>query len=275
MRNPRSASGGVLRTAGGSNLDGEYVITNVTPGRYELQAYYYPDNLFALTMVSVDGRDVSASLTLVHGVTLSGRIVFDGTSRAPALSDVLLILRRQLWTIGRGFYRIDADGQFTFTGVPAGAYRLGLNGRPPAGWILRSVTVNGADVADTHFEVGERDNIEGIVVTLTDRPAEISGVLQNADGGPAPDYALVVFSADPRHHVPGTRRTQQVRPDVNGRFVVRDLPAGDYFISTVTDIEVGQWNDPAFLAELAAASPIRIALAEGDRKVQDIRIVAR
>jgi hypothetical protein len=84
-----------------------------------------------------------------------------------------------------------------------------------------------------------------------------------------------VFSADPRHHVPGTRRTQQVRPDVNGRFVARDLPAGDYFISTVTDIEVGQWNDPAFLAELAAASPIRISLAEGDRKVQDIRIVAR
>ena len=76
---------------------------------------------------------------------------------------------------------MDADGRFTITGVPAGMYTFRINGRPPAGWILRSVMVNGADAADTFFEVGERDNIEGIVVTLTDRPAEISGVLQNAD----------------------------------------------------------------------------------------------
>ena len=86
---------------------------------------------------------------------------------------------------------------------------------------------------------------------------------------------LVVFSADRRFWVPRTRRTQQVRPDVNGLFVARDLPAGDYLISAVTDLEDGQWNDPAFLATLAANSPIKITLAEGDKKVQDIRVGGR
>jgi hypothetical protein len=43
----------------------------------------------------------------------------------------------------------------------------------------------------------------------------------------------------------------------------------------VTDLEDGRWNDPAFLAALAASSPIEITVAEGDRKVQDIRIGGR
>ena len=57
--------------------------------------------------------------------------------------------------------------------------------------------------------------------------------------------------------------------------MARDLPAGDYLIAALTDIEDGQWNDRAFLAELAAAAPIKVAVVEGDRKVQDIRVVKK
>jgi hypothetical protein len=63
-----------------------------------------------------------------------------------------------------------------------------------------------------------------------------------------------------------------VRPDADGRFIVRDLPAGDYLISALTDVEEGQWNDQAFLAELASHAPITITLGEGEKKVQDIRV---
>ena len=99
--------------------------------------------------------------------------------------------------------------------------------------------------------------------------------MQNADGSPATDYVLVVFSGDPRYRLAPSRRTHHVRPDINGRFIVRNLPAGEYLLAAVTDIEPGQWNDRAFLNELAAASPIKITLAEGDKKVQDIRIAGR
>jgi hypothetical protein len=132
--------------------------------------------------------------------------------------------------------------------------------------------LNGADVSDVTFEIKSGENIDGIVITLTDRPTEISGVLQTAEGAPAPDYVLVVFSADPRFRVARSRRTQHVRPDINGRFIIRDLPAGDYLISAVTDLEDGQWNDPVFLKELAASAPIKLSVAEGEKKVQDIRI---
>jgi hypothetical protein len=132
--------------------------------------------------------------------------------------------------------------------------------------------VNGRDASDIPFEIASNENIEGAVITLTDRGAEVSGRFVDAAGKPAPGYVLVVFSADRRFWAPRSLRTQVVRPDVNGTYVARDLPAGDYLISVVTDLEDGQWNDPAFLATLAAASPVRMTLAEGDKKVQDIRI---
>lgn len=269
---PTSTSGGVFRTLR-SGLDGEFAIGGIPPGRYLVQASAYPSGDSGQLEVVVDGRDVPASLTLVPGVSISGRIVFDGTTPPPPFNTVLTLLWRRPQPLFGG-YGVDhlPGGRLVLSRVPAGMYTLRINGRPPAGWILRSVMLNGVDVSDIPFEVRPHEDLDGFVITLTDRPAEISGTLQTGEGEPAPGYVLVVFSADPQYWVAGTRRTQQVRPDATGRFVARDLPAGDYLIAAVTDLEDGQWHDRVFLAELAASGPIRITLAEGDRKVQDIRI---
>jgi hypothetical protein len=63
-----------------------------------------------------------------------------------------------------------------------------------------------------------------------------------------------------------------VRPGVDGTFIVRDLPPGEYFMSALTDVEDDQWNNPAFLADLASHQPIKITLGEGENKVQDVRV---
>jgi hypothetical protein len=272
---PESASSRVLRSAR-SGYDGEFLIAGVPPGRYQVWGSVYPGQLSGLTEVVVAGRDVDASFMLGSGGTVSGRIVFDGTTKPPAISAVPLFLAQMPRNSFGGYASdIKPDGAFVFSKVPAGTYRLRINGRPPAGWALRSVMLGNTDVSDVLFEVKERAHVEGVVITLTDRTAEISGTLQTASGEAAPGYVLVVFSADPRYRVAGSRRTQQVRPDLQGRFVAQNLPAGDYLIAAVTDLEDGQWNDPAFLAELAASGPIKLTLAEGDRKVQDIRIAGQ
>lgn len=274
VMDPSYGPGRVARSTR-SNEDGEFVIAGIPPGRYQMEAAGYPDRFYATAAVSLEGRDITVALTAAVGPTLSGRIVFDGTLRAPAPSPLLVFLQRYPFSTGGPAYEVLPDGTFKLTGVPPGRYRLGINGRPPEGWILRATTVNGVDASDIAFEVRTGENIDNVVVTLTDRPAEISGVLLTAAGQPAPEYGLIVFSADPQYHVARSRRTQFVRPDISGRFIVRNMPAGNYLISAVTDVENGQWNDPAFLAALAASSPIRISVAEGDKKVQDIRIGAR
>lgn len=269
---PGSSSARVFKVTR-SNFDGEYVIAGVPPGRFEVRADGYPERLSGSTDVVVTGRDVAASFMMAPGVTVSGRLVFDGTTKPPAPSAVpLIIWRSPVPSLGGYGFEIKPDGNFVMSHIQPGTYRIRINGRPPAGWALRSVMLNGVDVSDVPFEVKSQEPIEGVVVTLTDRTAEIAGTLQTASGDPAPGFTLLVFSADPRFWVAGTRRTQHVRPDVQGRYVARDLPAGDYLIGAVTDLEDGQWNDRAFLAELAASNPLKITVAEGDRKVQDIRI---
>jgi hypothetical protein len=63
-----------------------------------------------------------------------------------------------------------------------------------------------------------------------------------------------------------------VRPGTDGTFTTTDLPAGEYYMAALTDVERDDLADPAFLEALVAAS-VRVTLAEGENKVQDLRIV--
>jgi len=275
---PESTNSRVFKAAR-SGYDGEFAIAGVPPGRYEVRADGYPVRLSGSVEVDVSGRDVDASFMMTPGVTVTGRMVFDGKSPPPAPSAVPLILwRMPVRSLGGYGFELKPDGTFVFTDVHPAPYRLRVNGRPPAGWTLRSVTVGDdtrTDVSDLVFDVKPREPFTGLVMTLTDRTTELSGTLQTAAGGPAPEYVLVVFSADSRYWLAGSRRTQQIRPDLQGRYLVQNLPAGEYLIAAVTDLEDGQWNDPAFLAELAAAGAVKVTLTEGDKKVQDIRIAGQ
>jgi hypothetical protein len=109
------------------------------------------------------------------------------------------------------------------------------------------------------------------VVTMTDRTTEISGTMSDATGRPAPDYFIIVFPADRALWSPMSRRILQTRPAQDGKYTFRSLPSGDYLIAAVTDVEQGQWLDPAFLAQLVDAGA-KITLADNEKKVQDIRI---
>ena len=62
-----------------------------------------------------------------------------------------------------------------------------------------------------------------------------------------------------------------VRLGSDGRYRVTGLPPGEYLLAAITDIEPGQLNDISFLEQLARAG-IRITLAEGEKKVQDVKI---
>ena len=111
------------------------------------------------------------------------------------------------------------------------------------------------------------------VITFTDRPAELSGSMMDGDGRPAPEYFIVVFAADKAYWAPQSRRIQAKRPGTDGRFVFSNLPPGDYLVGAVTDVEPGEWYDPSFLAQLAPTA-IKVAIGEGEKKRQDIRLGA-
>ena len=71
--------------------------------------------------------------------------------------------------------------------------------------------------------------------------------------------------------MPQSRRIFALRPDNEGKYRAPNLPAGEYLLSAVTDVAQNEWFDPAYLTQLKPVS-IRLTIAEGDRKVQDLRI---
>jgi len=173
--------------------------------------------------------------------------------------------------------QVEPNGQFRITGVTPGRYRL--NGAVPlpqgsgpgAGWTMLSAVAKGQDVLDFAIDIGPNDEIKDMVVTFTDSVQEVNGSLQDATGRPAPDYTIVVFAADSRFWTTPSRRVRSTRPGTDGKFAVPNLPPGEYRIAAVVDVAPGEVNDPAFLEQLVGAS-VKITLAEGERKTQDLRI---
>lgn len=259
--------------------NGRFSFGSVPAGRYTIATETV--DLGIVTEVTIEGRQMTLPLTLSPPVTITGRAKFEGTSPRPAaLRDILpmFMAARESPAMRARILQVDPDDTFRY-GVFPGSYRLtGFGGRqwrnqPATGWTLKSMVLNGQDVADIRFDVKPGDAPDA-VITYTDLRSEISGTVLNTAGAAAPQYVLVVYSADQRHWIPSSRRTQEVRAGVDGRFVVRNLPPGDYFISAVDDIEPGESNDAAFLAGLAAHQPIRVSLGPGEKKVQDIRVLA-
>lgn len=84
---------------------------------------------------------------------------------------------------------------------------------------------------------------------------------------------MVAFPAD-RRLWPSVRRIQSVRPGVDGAFAIRGLPAGEYMLAALADVDLVDLKDTAFLEQIVPAA-IRVTLADGEKKVQDLTIAGR
>jgi hypothetical protein len=232
-----------------------------------------------MTDVAVDGRDMTnLVLTLQPGMTVSGRVAFEGsTAQPPAdLSRVRVTLSpsdpagatRQLAASVSG--RADATGRFTIIGVAPGRYRLSGSGAGQ-GWTVASSIVSGQDTLDVPFEVKPNQNVSNAVLTFSDRQTEVTGTLVDDKGQPAPDYTIIIYPAEREYWTPQSRRIQSARPATDGGFTFRNLPAGEYLVSAVLDPEPGMWYDPQFLQQLEPSS-MRVPLGVGEKKVQNLRV---
>jgi hypothetical protein len=262
--------------------------------------------LWAATDVTVSGQNLAnVALNLQPGMTISGRVSFEGSVLAPPtdLTRVRVSLSprgQQAMDVG-GVppAQVDASGMFKITGVAPGRYTLsaqapvgggqggGGGGRGGAGggaaaapaapqqsgsWTLKSAMATGKDVLDFPLEVRPNEDVSGALLTFWDRTQELSGMLQDATGRVTSDYTIIVFPSDKNFWTPQSRRIQSARPDTTGKFTVRNLPPGDYRLTAVTEAEPGEWYDPAFLQQLAAAGSISFTLAPGEKKTQDLRV---
>ena len=261
--------------------DGSFQLRNVPPGEYVLDVQQRPQNLrnlqdinllqleFASMPLSVSGGDIE-NLTVVTtpGVTVSGRVAFEGQSAPKGALQVMaappsggaapigmLINARAL-----GGGRVNNDGTFELRGL-AGPQMIRVQG-VPVGWALKSIVVEGVDITHAPYDFRPGNSVTGMVITLTDRLSEIAGSVRDGRGQAVADYVLVAFAEDAKLWGAQSRFVQTTRPNQNGTFSIKGLPAGRYLAAVVPALENGLQSDPAVLEQLRSIAR-SFSLAEG------------
>jgi protocatechuate 3,4-dioxygenase beta subunit len=166
---------------------------------------------------------------------------------------------------------------FRFTGL-AGTARIVVS-TPDEKWFLKSITVDGSDVADLPFEFGANGRVyEDVEVVFSSNGASIAGRVADERGTAVQHYAVIAFSADRDKWFAGSRWLKMARADRDGAFRLAALPPGDYLIAAVDRVEGsgdgGEWQDPELLRDLAFHA-VRATLGERQSQTTSLRLIRR
>jgi hypothetical protein len=85
---------------------------------------------------------------------------------------------------------------------------------------------------------------------------------------------VLAFSTDSTHWTPRSRHIATTRPDQTGRFRIRGLPAGTYYLAAVDPAQQGEWYEPDYLEEHRFGAA-QVMLGEGETKTQDFKVRAQ
>jgi hypothetical protein len=269
--------------------EARFTLPNRPPGTYTLVATASAGataSFFAIGTVEVAGTDQSGiQLVMQPALSFPARVEFAGTATAPPLAGYRVPVRALPPVIYSApvptVPPTNPAGAFTVTGVMPGRYViggplfLGANSSSMT-WSLASVTVDGRDVTDLPVDIGPTNVPKDVVITYGDQSQELSGRLQQSSGTPATDYTIVVFPADKAYWIPGSRRILTTRSGTDGQFRLGGpgfitLPAGDYLLAAVSEIDKDEQFDPAFLTSLQPAA-VRVTVKPGEKKTQNLSI---
>jgi hypothetical protein len=286
-----------------TSATGQYLLRNVAPGHYRVLARSRRSGdssvgpvFWATADVTISGQDQTGlTLQLQPGLTLAGRIVVEQTSQASppdltrvmaltvpigSVTDAVDMLSGIMSVAGGHGHAGRADGTFEAAGLIPGVHLLSATtvGAGPASvlvWRVGSVVVDGRDVTDLPFDIKAGALPKEVVVTLTDVRQRLSGVIADSSGRPLTASTVLLFPTDRRYWYSQSQRVLAVRPSTDGSYEFGGFvspAAGEYFLSVVTDMDPSQQYDPIFLDALAKAGPIRLILARGEHRRQDLKV---
>jgi len=297
---PRNVEGmGMMMMAGNARSDknGNFTIPNLAPGEYTLQSRSLQimttgggDNMMftarfggdsgaeseAGTLpITISGEDLSNVVIVTSkGATASGRVVFEDGSKPSSVTNIRVSAAAvdsdaPAVAFGGGSGNVKADGTFELKGLSGTRIIRAIN--VPSGWMLKSVRVNGNDITDSGMDFKSGESTNGIEVTLTSQLTEVNGTVKDSSQQ-VKDYTVVVFADEPQKWtLPNSRYVTGSRPDQEGRFQIKNLPAGGYLAIAVDYLAQGEWNDPDILERLKAQAT-SFSVKEGETKTLNLTL---
>jgi len=267
---------GMFMSAGSGNVkpDGTFTIKSVPPGEFKLMARASGERgTEAATLpILVNGVDLdNVSLVTSSGGSITGQIVAD-TGGAPAVArDRVRVMAR----LADGDYdprmggpaaasldygRPKDDWTFALTDV-YGPVRLRIT--LPDGWMVKTIVQNDREIAEAPLELRNGEESSNVQIVVTNRVTTLTGQLADDKGAPLTDGTVIVFSSDAQKWAEDSRFVRSARPDQQGQYQIRGLPAGEYLAVAIDYVQEGMWNDPEFLESLRRYAQ-RVTISEGN-----------
>ena len=154
------------------------------------------------------------------------------------------------------------DWTFTIQALH-GPARLRLDA--PDDWAIKAIFQDGVDVTDRVFDLKGGETLDDIQLVVTNKVNSVAGVLTDDKGAPTTDGTILVFANGAEKWSEDSRFVRSARPDQQGKFQIKGLPAGDYLAVAIDYIEDGMWNDPSS-SNRSAATDSACVLARPNRR---------
>ena len=281
------------------NQEGGFEIAAVPPGVYRLRAraggvtlnakgvasiHPAAQTQYAVSDVDVSGQDINGIvLMLQEGHRLSGTLTSDGSAALPAWAGASVIVQpitgssnalAGVLTTGVPARdgMVDGAGRFIVTGLEPFDYEIRVT-LPPLvakeGWHIESVRYADRDLRDAPITFTR--SVEGVEIRLSRLVAELSDRLTVESRTLVTDYSIVAFPTNRLLWHAASPRLRVLRPATDGSFGTQDLPAGNYRLAVLTDVERDELRQRQFLESIYDAS-IEISLVAGRTTQQDLRV---
>lgn len=263
--------------------DGAFELGQVAAGEYRIVVRPQPVSgiraEFAEQAVTVVDTDVSGLfITTSPGVTVAGSVVLAGDGTPPFRLSAIAILASPESpggpSVGLSQVAVAEDGSFTLEDVwgprQLRAYVRGKTGD----WALSAVRVNGRDRTDEAIDFGRSGSHPTLEVWFSNRLPVVSGSVLISDDTAATTGQVLLFAQDQQYWRRGSRRVRTAGLNDDGRFELRGVPSGRYYVLALSQLESWEQNDPPTLLRLARQAT-SVELIEGQRAELSLQMVGR
>jgi Carboxypeptidase regulatory-like domain len=245
----RQRSMGLMSLPVVSDSSGQFRIDNVPPGKYQVAVapqsgagMFGQSAAFDVINQDVTGIQVSA----VRGASLSGIVSLDSSPQDPSIVSELLQFQVQVFVQApgnRGFGGAEAaasmqtvplngDGSFQINGLPVGTARLSLLAQDPTlQGTFKLLRIERSGTAQMQgVNVNSGDNITDVRLVAAYADAIVIGQVKMQNGA-LPAGSRVVARLSPVGQGRGVPNGGMANVDERGRFLVQNVPAGNYSLT--------------------------------------------
>ena len=253
------------------NRKGTFVVRDVFPGSYILQAWWSSnqEHFLARRELDIGDSDVEgANLTIARGVDLSGHLAWEEKPPGEVQHPHVALYPLDEGVYNSGAREVKPDGSFVIKNVAEGVYRPHVfTGSQDC--FIKSVRYGSADVADGGLAV--HPGIDALLqLKMSCRAAQIEGVALMGDSLPAAGVYVVAIPDVPLRNQEWKYRAEIT--DQNGRFLLRGILPGEYRIFSWDSADDFDWYDATQLKPYESRG-VPVGVQEGDHKTVQVTVI--